>query len=50
MFSYEQVCNACARDRYLELVHHGKCEGCDKMSLVGITRIVAEKILIGPYD
>lgn len=48
---YEQLCGTCSRDRYLEHVHHGKCELCDITTLVGLTRRVAERILLGPvYD
>jgi rRNA maturation endonuclease Nob1 len=50
MFEYEQVCSSCARERFLDLIHHAACETCGATTLVGITRAVAEKILIGPYD
>ena len=47
---YEQLCGTCARDRYLSLVHHSKCDVCSNTTLVGITKKVAYEILIGPYE
>lgn len=47
---YEQLCGTCARDRYLEFIHCGQCDLCHETRLVGLTRQVAEKILMHTYD
>jgi hypothetical protein len=47
---YEQLCNSCGGDRYLELMHHGRCDRCDKVDLVGMTHRMAVSILLATYD